>query len=171
MCEKYEDFYQAGELETELWRQLRQRGWTVTTVESCTGGAVAAKIVNVAGASEILRQAYVTYCDEAKNRLAGVGRNTLEKYTAVSRETAAEMALGGAEAAEADLAISVTGLAGPGGGTEEKPVGLVYVGCAVHGETQVRELHLQGSRARIREQAVSAALSLALETLLAHHLD
>ena len=79
------------------------------------------------------------------------------------------MALGGAEAAEADVALSVTGLAGPGGGTEEKPVGLVYIGCAIHGQVRVRELHLQGSRGRIREQAAKAALSLALEMLLSQH--
>ena len=126
--EKRTDFYEAGEPETELWKQLKKRNWTVTTVESCTGGAVAARIVNVAGASEILRQAFVTYCDEAKHLLAGVRQETLEKYTAVSRETAREMALGGARAASADVALSVTGLAGPGGGTPEKPVGLVYIG-------------------------------------------
>ncbi len=163
--EKRTDFYEAGEPETELWKQLKKRNWTVTTVESCTGGAVAARIVNVAGASEILRQAFVTYCDEAKHLLAGVRQETLEKYTAVSRETAREMALGGARAASADVALSVTGLAGPGGGTPEKPVGLVYIGCAVHGKTVVRELRLQGSRAGIREQAAEAALSLALECL------
>lgn len=169
MEEKFTGYFEAGELETELWRQLKKRGWTITTVESCTGGAVAARIVNVAGASDILRQAYVTYCDEAKNRLAGVSRETLEKYSAVSRETAGEMALGGAEAAEADVALSVTGLAGPGGGTEDKPVGLVYIGCAIRGQVRVRELHLQGSRGRIREQAAEAALSLALEMLLSQH--
>ena len=159
-------FFEAGEPECSLWRELKKRGWTITTVESCTGGAVASRIVNVAGASEILKEAYVTYCDDAKHKLAGVSRETLRRHTAVSPETAREMALGGAAAAGADAAVSVTGLAGPGGGSEERPVGLVYVGCAVHGTVRVKELRLRGSRAEIREQAAEAALALALETVL-----
>lgn len=163
-------FYEAGELETELWRQLKARKWMITTVESCTGGAVAARIVNVPGASDILRQAYVTYCDDAKSNLAGVRRETLERYTAVSKETAREMALGGARAASAEMALSITGLAGPGGGTPEKPVGLVYVGCAIQGEAWVTELRLQGTRADIREQAAENALKFGLSCLLSQHL-
>lgn len=160
------NFFEAGEPEQSLYEELKRRGWTITTVESCTGGAASARIVNVAGASEILRQAYITYCDEAKHQLAGVKEETLSRYTAVSRETAEEMALGGAAAAKADVAISVTGLAGPGGGTKEQPVGLVYVGCAVHGQVRTEKLLLQGSRGAIREQAAEAALSLALNTVL-----
>ena len=88
-----EAFFEAGEPETRLWLELKKRKWTITTVESCTGGAVSARIVNVAGASDILKQAYVTYCDEAKHCLAGVSRETLDACTAVSAETAKEMAL------------------------------------------------------------------------------
>ena len=148
--------------EERLVEELLKRNWLVTTVESCTGGMVSSRIVNVPGASEVLREAYVTYCDEAKMKLVGVRKETLEKYTAVSARTAEEMALGGLAAAEADMALSVTGLAGPGGGTKERPVGLVYVGCAIHGQTFVRELHLSGSRQAIREQAAEEALRLAL---------
>lgn len=161
-----ENFFEAGETELGLWRELKKRGWTITTVESCTGGAVAARIVNVAGASDILRQAFVTYCDEAKQTLAGVSGETLSRHTAVSPETAREMALGGAAAAGAEVAVSVTGLAGPGGGTAEMPVGLVYVGCAVCGTVRVEEFHFQGSRGAIRKQAAEAALSLALKMVL-----
>lgn len=148
--------------EERLVEELLKRNWLVTTVESCTGGMVSSRIVNVPGAPEVLREAYVTYCDEAKMKLVGVRKETLEKYTAVSARTAEEMALGGLAAAEADMALSVTGLAGPGGGTKERPVGLVYVGCAIHGQTFVRELHLSGSRQAIREQAAEEALRLAL---------
>ena len=148
--------------EERLVEELLKRNWLVTTVESCTGGMVSSRIVNVPGASEVLREAYVTYCDEAKMKLVGVRKETLEKYTAVSARTAEEMALGGLAAAEAGMALSVTGLAGPGGGTKERPVGLVYVGCAIHGQTFVRELHLSGSRQAIREQAAEEALRLAL---------
>ena len=148
--------------EERLVEELLKRNWLVTTVESCTGGMVSSRIVNVPGASEVLREAYVTYCDEAKMKLVGVRKETLEKYTAVSAQTAEEMALGGLAAAEADMALSVTGLAGPGGGTKERPVGLVYVGCAIHGQIFVRELHLSGSRQAIREQAAEEALRLAL---------
>ena len=148
--------------EERLVEELLKRNWLVTTVESCTGGMVSSRIVNVPGASEVLREAFVTYCDDAKMKLVGVRKETLEKYTAVSARTAEEMALGGLAAAEADMALSVTGLAGPGGGTKERPVGLVYVGCAIHGQTFVRELHLSGSRQAIREQAAEEALRLAL---------
>ena len=151
--------------EEQLVKQLFLKKWLITTVESCTGGLVASRIVNVPGASDVLREAYVTYCDEAKMKLAGVRKETLERYTAVSSQTAEEMALGGLSAAGADMALSVTGLAGPGGGTEEHPVGLVYVGCAVHGRAVVRELRLQGGRRSIREQAAEEALRLALECL------
>ena len=161
-----EAFFEAGEPETRLWLELKKRKWTITTVESCTGGAVSARIVNVAGASDILKQAYVTYCDEAKHCLAGVSRETLDACTAVSAETAKEMALGGARAAGADVCVSVTGLAGPGGGPEEKPVGLVYVGCAAGGTVRVKELRLHGTRGEIRSQAAEAALELALESVL-----
>ena len=152
-------------LEEQVVAALLEKKWEITTVESCTGGAVAARIVNVAGASDVFKEGYITYCDEAKRKLAGVREETLKKYTAVSRQTAEEMALGGSRAAEADVALAVTGLAGPGGGTEERPVGLVYVGCAIHGQAVVKELHLNGSRQAIREQAAEEALKLALECM------
>ena len=144
---------------------LRERGWTITTVESCTGGGISARIVDIPGASDVLRMAFVTYCDEAKEMLAGVSRETLEKYTAVSRQTAEEMARGGAIRAGAEVCLSATGIAGPGG-TEEFPAGLVYTGCFADGRLTVEEHHFSGTRNEVRHQAVEAALQQALRSLL-----
>ena len=97
---------------------------------------MAGRLLNVPGASSIYMEGYITYSNEAKEKLLGVSHVTLEQYGAVSKETACEMAEGAAKAAGADLAISVTGIAGPDGGTKEKPVGLVYVGCYADGEAR-----------------------------------
>ena len=148
-----------------LVQLLRKKNMTITTVESLTGGLIAATIVDVAGASDVLKEAYVTYCDEAKHKLAGVSEETLRRYTAVSEQTAREMAEGGAQAAQADAAISATGLAGPDGGTPECPVGTVFISCTAAGKTEVRELHLAGNRREIREASVQEALALACRML------
>lgn len=147
-------------LEESIVRLLRESKRTVTFVESCTGGLLSATLLDAPGASEVFRQGYITYCDEAKHSMVGVREATLEKYTAVSAETAKEMALGGAKAANAEACVSVTGLAGPGGGTPEKPVGLVYIGCCVDGKVGVYEYRFLGNRREIREQAVTAALNI-----------
>ena len=148
-------------LAEQLVEVLREKHWTITTVESCTGGAISAALVDVEGASDVLRMAFVTYCDEAKTLLAGVREETLKQYTAVSRQTAREMAEGGKKRAEADMALSATGIAGPGG-TEEFPAGLVYLGCAVGDQVTVKEFHFTGSRNEVRKKAVNEALQLAL---------
>ena len=147
-------------LEESIVRLLRESNRTVTFVESCTGGLLSATLLDAPGASEVFRQGYITYCDEAKHSMVGVREATLEKYTAVSAETAEEMAIGGAKAAKAEACVSVTGLAGPGGGTPEKPVGLVYIGCCVDGKVGVYEYRFLGNRREIREQAVTAALNI-----------
>lgn len=147
-------------LEESIVRLLRESKRTVTFVESCTGGLLSATLLDAPGASEVFRQGYITYCDEAKHSMVGVREATLEKYTAVSAETAKEMALGGAKAANAEACVSVTGLAGPGGGTPEKPLGLVYIGCCVDGKVGVYEYRFLGNRREIREQAVTAALNI-----------
>lgn len=144
---------------------LKNAEMTVTTVESCTGGLLSGTLVDVAGVSDVLKQAYVTYADEAKHTLVGVSAETLEKYTAVSEETAKEMAEGGARAARANACLSVTGIAGPDGGTIEKPVGLVYIGCCVNGETVVKKNIFSGNRRQVREQAVVTALELLKQCL------
>ncbi len=148
----------------EIVKELARRSLTVTTVESCTGGMIAAALTDVPGSSEVFKRGFVTYCDEAKHEMVGVRTETLEKYTAVSVQTAAEMAEGGAKTAKADCCVSVTGYAGPDSGSGE-PVGLVYVGCHVCGETEVKELHLTGTRAQIRVQARDEALALLQESL------
>lgn len=144
---------------------LSERKLTVTTAESCTGGLIAGTLINVAGASDVLNEGYVTYSNEAKERLAGVKHETLEKYGAVSSQTAREMAQGAAKAAGADAALSATGIAGPGGGTKEKPVGLVYVGCYLNGETTVKECRFTGSRMENRLRTVETALLMLAERL------
>ncbi len=142
----------------ELVSALRNSGLTITTAESCTGGLIAAAITDVPGASEVFKRGFVTYCDEAKHELLGVSEETLKKYTAVSDRVASEMASGAAEVARADAAISVTGIAGPDGGTEDKPVGLVYIGLFCRG-TKIVEKHIfEGSRDDVRRQAVQCAI-------------
>ncbi len=146
-----------------LVKTLTEKGLTMTSVESCTGGMIAAAVTSVPGSSMILKQSYVTYCDEAKHRMAGVRRRTLRRYTAVSRQTAGEMAAGGAAKAHADLCLSVTGYAGPASGEEE--VGLVYIGCCFRGKTRVREYHFEGDRASVRMNACVQALRMAVEAV------
>ncbi|MDD3279818.1 MAG: CinA family protein [Lachnospiraceae bacterium] len=141
-------------------RLLQEKKLLLSTVESCTGGAVAARIVDIPGASDVLIQGLVTYSNQAKHRLAGVNTETLEQWGAVSEQTAREMAAGGNKSGETDVCISTTGIAGPGGGTLEKPVGLVYIACDFQGKTQVRELHLTGNRMDIRKKTVIQALEL-----------
>lgn len=153
-------------LEESVVELLKSKGLTLSLAESCTGGAVAARIVNVPGASDVFGQGFVTYCNEAKMKHLGVTTETLKRYGAVSAQCAQEMAAGGQKAAGSDICISVTGLAGPGGGTEETPVGTVFVGCSYQGSVQSREYHMPGGRAKIREQAVVYALSLLRECIL-----
>lgn len=153
-------------LEAAVVSLLEERGMTLTTAESCTGGLLAGRIMNVPGASNVYQEGHITYSNEAKEKILGVKHGTLATYGAVSRQTAAEMAAGAAAAAGASAALSVTGIAGPGGGTREKPVGLVYIGCQVDGRVRVEEYHFTGSREKNREFAVVNALTILREELL-----
>jgi len=153
-------------LEAAIVDLLKERKMTVTTAESCTGGLLSGRIMNVPGASNVYQEGYITYSNDAKERLLGVKRDTLVQYGAVSPQTAEEMVRGAAAAAGADAALSVTGIAGPGGGTDDKPVGLVYVGCYVKGHVRVEEFHFTGNRDKNREFAVARALTLLREELL-----
>ena len=153
-------------LEESVIRLLEEKKMTVTTAESCTGGKLSGRLLNVAGASGVYNEGYITYANASKEKILGVKHETLETYGAVSEQTAAEMALGAAKAAGADAALSVTGIAGPGGGTAEKPVGLVYIGCAVNGEVTVREYRFTGNREKNRDYAVARAITLLREELL-----
>ncbi len=127
---------------------------------------MAGRLINVSGISKQLQEGYITYSNEAKEKLLGVSHATLETYGAVSPQTAAEMAEGGAKAAGADVCIAVTGIAGPEGGTKEKPVGLVYMGCCLRGKVYTEKNFYSGSRSKIREYSVASALTLLRKVIL-----
>lgn len=152
-------------MEEELVEILTKKQYKVTTAESCTGGLVAATIVNVSGASEVFQAGFVTYANEAKEKELGVKSETLQTYGAVSEKTAKEMAIGCAAHAKAQVGISTTGIAGPGGGTAEKPVGLVYIGCAVRSNVYVEKNVFSGDRQQVRRQAADRAIGFALECI------
>ena len=144
-------------IEKKITRILIHRKMTVTAAESCTGGLVAGTLVNADGISEVFKESYVTYSNEAKHKLLGVKKETLEKYGAE----------GAVRAAGADASVVTTGVAGPGGGTEEKPVGLVYIGCCVKGRTIVKRCFYGGNRQGVRHSAVKEALEILYCQLLA----
>lgn len=156
-------------LEMAVVRLLKKYELTLATAESCTGGLVAGRIVNVAGASDVFHQGFVTYSNKAKRKLLDVSKSTIKKYGAVSKETAREMAVGGAFAADSDLCVAVTGIAGPDGGTEEKPVGLVYMACCLGDKVTVERYQFRGNRSKVREQSVVRALDLVRRTILENH--
>lgn len=149
-----------------LVEELTKKKCSVATAESCTGGMIASTIVDVPGASDCFNEGYVTYSNEAKMKNLGVRDETLMAYGAVSEQTATEMAKGVKKRAKADFGISSTGIAGPGGGSPKKPVGLVYIACA-YGDDKciVKELHLKGSRTEVRTSATKEALILLEECL------
>lgn len=142
---------------------------TACTVESCTGGMLSARLINVPGVSEVFKSGYVTYSNKSKRKLLGIKKNILMKHGAVSEQIAREMAKTAATLARTDVSVSTTGIAGPDGGTPEKPVGLVYIGCNVCGRVTVKECHFHGTREKIRESTVSAALSLMRECILQYY--
>ena len=145
---------------------LSDGGYTVATAESCTGGMIASTIVDVPGASDCFNEGYVTYSNEAKMKNLGVKESTLIAHGAVSYETATEMAKGVRNKAKANFGLSSTGIAGPGGGSPKKPVGLVYIACA-YGDDKciVKELHLKGDRTTVRTAATKEALQLLSECI------
>lgn len=153
------------DLEQKAVACLKEKGYTITTAESCTGGMLASRLINVPGISELYGEGYITYSNDAKEHLLGVSADALKQFGAVSAVVAKQMALGAARAAHADVALAVTGIAGPDGGTEEKPVGLVYIGCCIKGKTVVTENHFEGSRLEIRQATTQSALELLVECL------
>lgn len=156
-------------LEMAVVRLLEKHDLTVTTAESCTGGLLAARIVNVAGASEVFREGFITYSNKAKRKILDVSKSTLKKYGAVSEQTAKEMATGGVFATDADVCVAVTGIAGPDGGTEEKPVGLVYIATYMKDSVTVEHYQFKGDRAKVREQSVVKALDLLRRSILENY--
>ncbi len=139
----------------------RKRGLKVVTAESCTGGLVAATLTAIAGSSDVVDRAFVTYANEAKREMLGVPWDALMGHGAVSDPVARAMAAGALARSGADLAVSVTGVAGPGGGTEEKPVGLVYLAAMRMGHDPIAERHVfPGDRDSIRRVSVLTALAM-----------
>lgn len=155
----------AKSIEFEVAELLERKKIHVTTAESCTGGLIAGTLVNVPGISAWFEEGYITYSNEAKEKLLGVSHATLETQGAVSSQTAEEMAVGAAKAAGTQAAIAVTGIAGPDGGTADKPVGLVYAGCFCNETVRVEKHLFNGDRGEVRAKSVQAALTLLKEVL------
>ena len=154
------------DLISDIFSLLKRRGGMLATAESCTGGMIAAAITDVAGSSEFFDRGFITYSNQSKIDMLGVLPETLEHHGAVSEQTASEMALGALNASRATCAVSVTGIAGPGGGTADKPVGLVCMGVALRGGPVQTFRHVfTGDRADIRAQAVQTALGHVKEAL------
>lgn len=153
-------------IEDVVAKLLIEKKLTISTAESCTGGMIASTLINYPGISEVFLEGAVTYSNEAKHKRLGVKNETLEKYGAVSEETAREMAIGIAKTAKTDVSIVTTGIAGPEGGTPEKPVGLVYLGVYVQGEVTVKRCIFSGNRSRVRLQATTAGLDMLRRVLI-----
>lgn len=148
-----------SDLVKELSEKLRARQYKLVTAESCTGGMIAAAITDMAGSSDVFERGYVTYSNQAKVDCLGVMPSILEQHGAVSEETAIAMAKGALRKSQAMISVSVTGIAGPGGGTDTKPVGLVYIGCASNDvSANAKAFNFEGSREKIRNQTVEQAL-------------
>lgn len=140
------------------------KGLMIATAESCTGGMIAAALTDIAGSSAVVDRGFVTYSNEAKMDMLGVLPTTLKDHGAVSEQTAREMALGALKNSRADVSVAVTGIAGPGGGSDEKPVGLVYMGIATDGGVNVHKLQLGADKSR--NQIRRATAEFALKELL-----
>lgn len=155
-------------LEEEVVHKLLEKKLTITTAESCTGGLIAATIVNVSGASGCFNEGYITYANEAKVRLLGVSEESIRSFGVVSDVVVAEMAEGALNKADADIAIAVSGIAGPLGGSPEKPVGTVYIGICLRDKIDKSltkasyKFHFEGDRSEIRDKTVQEALKIIL---------
>ena len=151
-------------LAVDVGRALAERGWMLATAESCTGGLLAGAITDVAGSSGWFDRGLVTYSNEAKVDLLGVAPDTLARFGAVSEATVREMAVGALSHSRADVAVAITGVAGPAGGTPDKPVGLVWFAWALRdGRADAESRHFEGDRAAVRDASVGVALRGILE--------
>lgn len=155
----------AETLEVKAGDLLRRRGLTLAVGESCTGGLIGHRLTNVPGSSDYFLGGIISYANQAKVHLLGVRPETLKAHGAVSRATVLEMACGVRAALPAEIGLSVSGIAGPGGGSPEKPVGTVWVGLCASGFEDARQFHFTGGRASIKRQSAEAALALLLEYL------
>lgn len=145
--------------------QLRERGWMLTTAESCTGGLIAATCTELAGSSDWFERGFVTYSNAAKSELLSVPAALIKDHGAVSESVVREMALGALKHANAQVSIAVTGIAGPGGGSADKPVGTVWLGWAIQGQIVTECQQFAGDRAQVRAATVRYALSRLLALL------
>ncbi|MBQ8808303.1 MAG: CinA family protein [Clostridia bacterium] len=149
----------------QIISKLIEENITLSTAESCTGGSLGKIITSVPGVSSIYGFGFITYANEAKEKILGVSHETLENHGAVSFETALEMAKGARNVSGSDIAVSVTGIAGPGGGTAEKPVGLIYIAISDKNGEEYRKLNLSGSRDEIRQKTCKCVFMLIKERL------
>jgi nicotinamide-nucleotide amidase len=151
-------------LADQLGQQLSKRGQMLALAESCTGGWIAQSVTEIAGSSVWFDRGFVTYSNAAKIAMLGVRESTLQQYGAVSSQTASEMVAGALKFSDADMALAVTGIAGPGGGTAEKPVGLVFIAWQTRGQScRCLEQHFEGDRYAVRRQTVQKALQCLLD--------
>jgi nicotinamide-nucleotide amidase len=155
----------AAQLAEVVCDLVRQRGWRLATAESCTGGGIGARITDLAGVSDVYVGGVVSYANEIKELMLGVQSETLQRHGAVSEQTAAEMVTGLCTRFQAQAGIAVTGIAGPGGGTADKPVGLVYIGTCVDEDVRVTERRFSGDRRGVRERTVESSLNQLREHL------
>ncbi len=155
-----------GSMESKVAELLKAGKLTLAVAESCTGGLISDKLTNVPGASEFLKLGVVSYSNQAKERLLNVPPTAINMFGAVSKQVAVEMALGVKKLSNADISLGVTGIAGPGGGSEEKPVGLVYIALSTPSGMQVKECRFRGERIKIKEQSAQTALDMLRRHLL-----
>lgn len=162
-----------NDLANDLLQACQKRGIMLATAESCTGGMIIAALTDIAGSSTVVDRGFITYSNEAKMDMLGVSAATLEAHGAVSRETAIEMAAGALARSRAGLSLAVTGIAGPGGGSAEKPVGLVWFGVGLDGRTVTADYRQFADKGRdfIRHETVRHALELGLRALGQHQPD
>ena len=163
-----EQIYTTGDetLEEIVGGELKRRGWRIAVAESCTGGLIGVRLTNVPGSSDYFDRSLVTYSNGSKIELLGVPEETIERYGAVSEGTALAMAEGARRFAEVEVGLSATGIAGPAGGTPEKPVGLVYIGLSTVTETTAQQFRFTGSRGTNRERTAQAALEMVRRRLM-----
>ena len=164
----YRDEYPIEDVVVDI---LIAKHLTISTAESCTGGLLAGRIINVPGASSVIGEGFITYSNDAKRKYLGVKKSTLKKFGAVSEQCAKEMVKGLLAATKADVGLVTTGIAGPDGGTEEKPVGLVYIGCNVCGKIKVKKYIFEGDRRQIRDSATEKALVLVRKYLTKYNTE
>lgn len=148
-----------------LVRTLAEMGLTISTAESCTGGMLASAIVDIPGVSDVYNEGFITYSNEAKTKYLKVDPELFDKYGVVSEEAVCRMAEGCMRETGSDVAVVTSGIAGPGGGTQEKPVGTVYIACAYKDIVMARAFKFEGGRYKVRRQAVNEAIKMTLELL------